>query len=146
MSHLLSLWLGVPSASVCYKGDDLPWHRLMLLMANLDQFSVSNNKCIIFPWLGRVHPTNELDLQLLYFCRGHSLRACANREHIRMQYGHGCLIIRGVSEASRVEGANPCPPSNHTSSNPFGNSLLPSCQSERPIIRLAAIDLASQTG
>jgi hypothetical protein len=30
--------------------------------------------------------------------------------------------------------------------NPFGNSLLPSCQSERLIIRLAAIDLASQTG
>jgi hypothetical protein len=88
---------------------------------------------------------SELTLRKAYL-KGVDLRACANREHIRMQYGHGCLIIRGVSEASRVEGANPCPPSNHTSSNPFGNSLLPSCQSERPIIRLAAIDLASQTG
>src|SRR5215208_1180812 len=50
------------------------------------------------------------------------------------------------SKLPHCEGANPCPLSNHTSSNPFGNSLLPSCQSERRIIRLAATDLASQTG
>src|SRR5215212_6792304 len=39
----------------------------------------------------------------------------------------GCSIIRGVVEASRCEGARPCPPSHHTSSSRSGNSFAPCC-------------------
>src|SRR5215216_616736 len=36
-SHLLSLGLGIPSVAVCYKGYDLPWHILSILLIKIDQ-------------------------------------------------------------------------------------------------------------
>src|SRR5918993_1000337 len=44
----------------------------------------------------------------------------------------------GVLKATRIEGASPCPHSNHTSSNPSGNSSKPSCPRGRSTIRSAA--------
>ena len=53
--------------------------------------------------------------------------------------------MRGVLEATRIEGASPCPHSNHTSSSPSGNSSKPSCPRGKSTIRSAATGLASRS-
>src|SRR5829696_6690589 len=63
-----------------------------------------------------------------------------------MQAGMDCSIIRGVAEATRSEGASPCPLCHHTSSSLSGSSLRPCCPNARRITPSAAIALAFPTG
>src|SRR5829696_8814827 len=78
------------------------------------------------------------------------LRARANRNAVRL-LAEICTadtvypIIRGVLEASRAQGVCPCPPSNHTSSNPSSSSFVPCSPTGKWIIRLAATGPASPT-